>query len=233
MKALLLAAGFGNRLKPITDYMPKCLVPINGKPLLAYWIENLVAAGVQEILINLHYKADQVQAFVDHSPYKTIIKTVYEEELLLTGGTLHRNRNFFGHDDVLMAHADNLCICDFKKFMQTYYDRPKNVDMTMMTFNTDNPTSCGVVELNNNIVVGFYEKVKNPPSHLANGAVYILSQEVLGFLEGLGKEKIDFSTEVIPHFLNRINTFHNSIYHRDIGTLESYALAQLEVEKLL
>ena len=105
--------------------------------------------------------------------------------------------------------------------------------MTMMTFNTDNPTSCGVVELNNNIVVGFYEKVKNPPSHLANGAVYILSQEVLGFLEGLGKEKIDFSTEVIPHFLNRINTFHNSIYHRDIGTLESYALAQLEVEKLL
>lgn len=74
MKALLLAAGFGNRLKPITDYMPKCLVPINGKPLLAYWIENLVAAGVQEILINLHYKADQVQAFVDHSPIKRLLK---------------------------------------------------------------------------------------------------------------------------------------------------------------
>ncbi len=233
MKALLLAAGFGHRLKPITDYLPKCLVPINGKPLLAYWLENLVAAGIQEILINLHYKADQVQTFIERSPYKAIVKTVYEEELLLTGGTLHRNRDFFAHDDVLMAHADNLCICDFKSFMRAYYDRPKNVDMTMMTFKTDNPASCGVVELDdNNVVVGFYEKVKNPPTHLANGAVYILSREVLNFLAGLEKEKIDFSTEVIPHFLGRINTFHNAVYHRDIGALENYALAQIEVRNL-
>ncbi|OGT22866.1 MAG: mannose-1-phosphate guanylyltransferase [Gammaproteobacteria bacterium RIFCSPHIGHO2_02_FULL_42_13] len=233
MKALLLAAGFGNRLKPITDYVPKCLVPINGKPLLAYWLENLVAAGAQGILINLHYKADQVQAFVDHSPYKTIIKTVYEEELLLTGGTLHKNRDFFGGDDVLMAHADNLCICDFKSFVRSYYERPKNVDMTMMTFKTDNPTSCGVVELDdNNIVVGFYEKVKSPPSHLASGAVYIISSNVLKFLAGLKKEKIDFSTEVIPRFIGHINTFHNDVYHRDIGTLESYALAQIEARGL-
>ena len=70
--------------------------------------------------------------------------------------------------------------------------------------------------------------MENPPGCLANGAVYILSPLVLDFLVSLGKEVIDFSTEVLPHFMGRINTFHNEIYHRDIGTLESLLVAQRE-----
>ena len=108
MKALLLAAGLGTRLKPITGVVPKCLVPINGKPLLEYWIDSLVTANIKKILINTHYKKELVEEFVRQNKHCKYITTVHEPKLLATGGTLYKNREFFQNDDVLMAHADNL-----------------------------------------------------------------------------------------------------------------------------
>ena len=70
MKALLLSAGLGTRLRPITNYVPKCLVPINGKPLLEYWLDNLSKAGIKEFLINISYLSEQVKQFVEKSIYK-------------------------------------------------------------------------------------------------------------------------------------------------------------------
>ena len=71
-------------------------------------------------------------------------------------------------------------------------------------------------------------KVANPPGNNANGAVYIFEPSVLKFLESLGKPVIDLSTEVLPHYLGRMSVFANDGYHRDIGTLESLALANKE-----
>jgi mannose-1-phosphate guanylyltransferase len=99
----------------------------------------------------------------------------------------------------------------------------------MMTFSTPDPGSCGIVALDEQgIVRSFHEKVSDPPGNLANGAVYILEPSVFEFLESLGKEVIDFSTEVLPHYMGRIFTFHNNVYHRDIGTMESYEAANRE-----
>jgi len=95
-----------------------------------------------------------------------------------------------------------------------------------MTFRTDTPESCGIVELDEHSVVrAFHEKVKNPPDNLANGAVYILENSVFDFLESLGLDRIDFSTQVLPEFMGKIFTFLNDQYHRDIGTMENYKKA--------
>jgi mannose-1-phosphate guanylyltransferase len=75
------------------------------------------------------------------------------------------------------------------------------------------------------VVKAFHEKVPNPPGNLANGAVYIIEPTIFSFLQSLNKEIIDFSTEVLPHYVGHIYTFHNSGYHRDIGTIASYKLA--------
>ena len=64
MKAVLLAAGFGTRLRPITEKVPKCLVPIAGRPLLAYWLDALFKHGIDEVLVNLHHHANQVEEFI-------------------------------------------------------------------------------------------------------------------------------------------------------------------------
>lgn len=229
MRALLLAAGLGTRLRPITNSVPKCLVEINGRPLLDYWIELLSQGGVGDVLINLHYLPDAVRAYVKDQKYPVNITTVYEDKLLGTGGTMLKNRGFFQDQPLMLVHADNLSSFDVHAFIRQYEEREKNIEITMITFDTLEPEACGIVELDDyGIVRGFYEKVKNPPGHLANGAVYITSPAVIDYLASLGKEAIDFSTEVLPHYVGRINTFHNNVYHRDIGTLESLHAAREE-----
>ncbi len=229
MRALLLAAGLGTRLRPITNSVPKCLVEINGRPLLDYWIELLSDGGIVDILINLHHLPKAVRSYVESCRYPVKITTVYEEQLLGTGGTLLRNKDFFQNQASMLVHADNLSSFDVRAFIQRYEKRGKGIEITMMTFRTPEPEACGIVELDERgVVVAFHEKARNPPGNLANGAVYVVSPSVMDFLAGLGKGTIDFSTEVLPHFMGRINTFHNDIYHRDIGTVESLLAAQID-----
>ena len=231
MKALLLAAGLGTRLRPVTNTIPKCLVPIEGRPLLEYWLRLLTQAGVHPILVNLHYFADKVEDYVKNSAYQRFVETVYEKDLLGTAGTVLKNRAFFGSEPFMLVHADNLSCFDVQAFIARHEARPAGCEMTMMTYVTPTPETCGIVELSENgVVVAFHEKVTSPPGNLANGAVYILEPSVFDFLEGLGKSVIDLSTEVLPHYIGRINTFHNDVYHRDIGTIESYDAAKREMK---
>ena len=231
MKALLLAAGLGTRLRPITNTIPKCLVPINGKPLLEYWLDNLSEVGINQFLINTSYLSIQVEKFINTSKYQNQITQIFEKELLNTGGTVVANKNFFEDETFMLIHADNLSFCNFNAFIKAHQNRPKNCEITMMLFKSDNPSDCGIVELDDqNIVQNFYEKVKNPPSNLANGAVYICEPSVIKFMESLGKKDVDFSNDVLPRFMGKINTFLNDVYHRDIGTIESYALSQIEMK---
>ena len=229
MRALLLAAGFGTRLRPLTDTIPKCLVKIHGKPLLEYWLDLLLPRGIERVLVNTHYLPDAVQNFVTQSAWRDRITLVHEDVILGTGGTVLRNERFFGKAPFIVAHADNLSRFDVNAFVARHASRPPGVAITMMTFETDAPQTCGIIEQDSRgVVVAFHEKVANPPGRLANGAVYIFEPAVVDFLRDLGKEIIDLSTEVIPHFLGRICTFQNTVYHRDIGTLESLAKAEAE-----
>lgn len=227
MKAILLAAGLGTRLRPLTDSIPKCLVPINGKPLLLYWFELLTVNGVGPLLVNLHYQPEQVLQCIRSSQFCANVETVFEPLLLGTGGTVAANADFFGQEPFLVIHADNLSFFDVAAFMQRHCERPTGCEITMLTFVADDPSSCGIVDLRDDgVVQRFVEKSKNPPGNLANGAVYIFEPSVLTFLQGLNKAFIDISTEVLPHFIGRIHTFHNDVYHRDIGTLASYRQAE-------
>ena len=229
MRALLLAAGFGTRLRPLTDTIPKCLVPINGRPLLDHWLELLDKGGVAQALVNLHYLPEAVREFLTKSTHSLEISTVYEDPLLGTAGTVLKNRDYFRQVPVMLIHADNLSLFDVRAFIRKFDDRKSGIDITMMTFDTDAPETCGIVELDEmGVVCAFHEKVKNPPGNLANAAVYILAPTVIEFIAGLNKEIIDFSTDVLPHYIGRINTFHNGTYHRDIGSIESLAAAQTE-----
>jgi len=228
MRALLLAAGFGTRLKPLTDMIPKCLVPINGTPLLEIWLERLSSAGIREYLVNTHYLADQVEDYIAHSKYKSLIKIVNEPNLLGTAGTLIANIDFFQGEDGMLVHADNYCLADLGAFQKAHFDRPKECLMTMMTFRSDDPHSCGIVELNQSgTVIGFHEKVTNPPGNLANGAVYILSAELLKKMSTNFHGAKDFSTEVLNRCVGNIYSYETSEIFIDIGTPKSYAEANI------
>lgn len=230
MRALLLAAGLGTRLRPLTNTVPKCLVPIAGKPLMEHWFDLLFPSDlVERALVNTSYLSETVEAHMASSRWRDRVDLVHEDELLGTGGTVLANRTWFGDRAFMVGHADNLTRFDVAAFVERHRRRPTGTAITMMTFATDCPTSCGIVELDGSgVVTAFHEKVANPPGNQANAAVYIFEPEVLDFLAGLGRSVIDLSTEVIPAFLGRIVTFENTGYHRDIGTPEQYSKAQAD-----
>lgn len=226
MRAILLAAGLGTRLRPLTNTLPKCLVPIKGKPLLEIWLERLTQAGMGPFLVNTHYLAEQVEAFIEKSSYREQVSLVHEQELHGTAGTLIANLDFFQGKDGLLIHADNYCLADFKAFEQAHKNRPSECVITMMTFHTDTPSSCGIVELDERgVVVNFHEKVTEPPGSLANGAVYILSSELLAKMSAELDSVKDFSTEVLPRFVGRIYTYETPEVFLDVGTQISYEKA--------
>ena len=109
MKAFLLAAGLGTRLRPLTDSVPKCLVPVGGRPLLDVWLDNLRAAGVDEVLINLHHMAEKVRSHLTAHRGEPRVWTSYEHTLLGSAGTLVAGRQFIGSDEVfLVVNGDDL-----------------------------------------------------------------------------------------------------------------------------
>jgi len=227
MRAILLAAGFGTRLRPLTNDVPKCLVPIKGQALLGIWLKRLAQAQVGPCLVTTHYLPDLVSKYIATSPYCDQVKLCFEPELNGTAGTLIKNLDFFSNEDGLLIHADNYCLADFAEFLNAHRQRPKGCLLTMMTFKTSTPASCGIVELDeSDVVIGFHEKVFNPPGNLANGAVYILSAELLKILASEFKAAKDFSTEVLPKFVGRIFTYETNEVFMDIGTPESYESAQ-------
>ncbi len=229
MRALLLAAGVGSRLRPITATTPKCAVEIDGDPLLYHWLDLLFEAGIERVLINTHWLAEQVQALVKASRWSSRIDLVHEEELLGTGGTVLANREWFQGQPFLLAHADNLTDFDVAGLIAAHTARSFDHPVTMLGFRTDNPQSCGILELDGRgSVIAFHEKVSNPPGNLANGAVYVFDPEVVDAIARVGRPIVDLSTEIIPHFVGRILCVETDRYHRDIGTPQSLSQARAE-----
>ena len=217
MRAILLAAGLGTRLRPLTDRIPKCLVPINGKPLLEIWLERLAENGIGPFLINTHHRRDQVEAFISESRFKESVTLVHESNLLGTAGTLRANRDFFNGEDGMLIHADNFCLADLHMFAMTHEQRPPHCLFTMMTFSSSAPSECGIVETDERgVVQKFYEKVEAPPGNVANAAIYILSNRFLASLPSGD----DFSIDILPKCLGKIQSFHSEDPLIDVGTYD-------------
>ena len=229
VKALLLSGGYGTRLRPITEKVPKCLVEINGKPMLEHWLSKLENLGCEACLVNTHYLSDKVHSFLENrKKSKMLIKEVYEKELLGTAGTLIKNSKFFEDSKILMIHADNMTNFDLKELIIADNKRPKNCLFTLLTFCTDCPESAGIVDRNKNqILEKFFEKVTNPPSNIANGAIYFFDKEFIKKLKKDIPNARDFSLDVIPKYLGKIFTYHTEKLLIDIGTKENLSKARL------
>lgn len=228
MKALLLAGGLGSRLRPLTDHTPKCLAPIHGRPLLAYWLDALFEGGrVTRALVNTHHLHEAVEAFVAASPWRDRIDLVHEPELLGTGGTILANRAWFDDGSFLVIHADNLTDFPIPALIDAHAAAGPDNLLTLLAFRTPNPSQCGILELDGGSrVVAFHEKVSAPPGDLANGAVYVFSPEVMSRIADLGRPVVDLSTEIIPSLLPRVYALEHTGFFMDIGTPKALKEAQ-------
>ena len=158
------------------------------------------------------------------------VRSIHEPELLGTAGTLLANQDFFKGGTGLLIHADNAMAGDLKDFLAAHHQRQPYCQLTMLTFRTNTPSSCGIVEIDDQQVVqAFHEKLAEPPGNRANGALYAFEQDFLDRLSLMKPIPSDFSTQVIPKFLGRIQSWHTNQEYLDIGTPESLTLAQQQL----
>ncbi len=237
MKAFLLAAGKGTRLKPYTDSVPKCLIPIHGKPLLEIWLDHLSAQGIREVLINTHHHAHQVETFVSGYSGRRGIHIVLsnEPELLGSAGTILNCRDFVdSEDDFMILYADNLTCVNLKRLAAFHREcRKKRGILTMGLFHSSDPAACGIAELDpDRKIVKFVEKPVNPRGDLANAGIYLVSREIFAFIPETpprpSEAVLDFGHHVLPLLTGRMYGYPITEYLRDIGTLESYRQALAE-----
>jgi mannose-1-phosphate guanylyltransferase len=224
LKAILLSAGIGKRLRPFTYDIPKCLIPIKGKPILQIWLEKLTSIGVNQFLINTHYLHDKVYSFITNSIFKDKVKIIYENKLLGTAGTLIKNIDFVKNEKFFFfLHVDNYTTDNLKNFLNYHNKNLNNNILTMMTFKTLHPKSCGIViKDEKNVLVDYFEKVKKPPGNEANAAIYIISHKLISFLKK-SKGYIDFSKDIVPELVNKILCYKTEKMFNDIGSVMNYA----------
>lgn len=231
--ALLLAGGLGARLRPLTDSIPKCLVPVAGRPLLDHWIDRLAGADVLEARINTHAHADMVRASIRRydGAGRLRVAESFEPELLGSAGTVAANADLAdGVDEVLLVYADNFSTVDLAALIDFHRSHPDPA--TMLLFRAPDPRSCGIVELDGaSRVVSFVEKPELPRSNLANAGAYVLDAGL--YREVAAMRAFDLGFDVLPRLVGRMRGWAWDGYHRDIGTHESLRLARRDAPAVL
>lgn len=231
MKGFLLAAGLGTRLKPITDSIPKCLVPVCGKPLLGWWIDLFEQHGITEIAINLHHFPEQVTAFLDTQQHRVKFEYLHEPVLLGSGGTVKHNRDFVKNEkDFFIFYADNLTNYNLSSMLN--FHREKGKEFTMALFRTPTPKACGIATLDENkTIVQFTEKPEHPVSDLANAGIYITQPHILELIPDY--ELTDIGFHLLPLLQGRMAGWETQDYLLDIGTHQSLAKAESDWLKFI
>jgi NDP-sugar pyrophosphorylase family protein len=228
MKALILAAGAGTRLRPLTDACPKPMLPIAGRPLLEWTLRWLQRYGVDEAALNLHHLPDVVRdGLGDGSRFGMQLRYAYETELLGTAGAIHNFPDFFD-DTFLVVYGDLLMDFDLSDLIG--FHQAHEALMTLALKQTDTPHSQGMIELDEDgRVLRFVEKPQAWNGDLtANAGVYVCEPEVA---VRIGAGVRDFGHDVIPELLAQGAPVYGRPlrgYLRDIGTPEAYAQAQAD-----
>jgi len=182
MKAVIFAGGKGKRLMPLTNTIPKPMMPISGKPLLVWTIEALERAGVKDILILVgHLKEDIMNYFGKGDRFGVRIKYVEQKEQLGTADALRYTKKFIGKDKrFLLLYGDIVFDNDLiQGLMSSIYSNNNFI----CSWRVDNPEIFGTFELINDKIIRIHEKSENPPSNLINTGIYLLPNEIFNAVE--------------------------------------------------
>ncbi len=231
MKAMVLAAGKGTRLYPLTGEIPKPMVPVAGKPVLQHIFELLAGAGVEETYANVHHLAEVILASYGerYRVGEMMVKTLPEDELMGTAGGVKRLAGCFDETFVVIM-GDALTDVDLRELV--VFHKESEALVTLALARVADVSRYGVVEQDSEKnILGFREKPsrRETTSNLANAGIYILEPEVLGYIPE--NTFFDFARDVFPRLLEageRIAGYEGDFYWSDVGTLETYRTAQVD-----
>lgn len=223
MKAFLLAAGHGTRLRPYTENIPKCLLPIRGTPMLEIWLALCRRHGIADVLVNTHAHASAVKEFVARWRDGVRVSVVEEPELYGSAGTLAANRAWVERDETFWVfYADVLTSADLVA-MKTFHQRESVA--TLGLYPVPDPQRCGIATLDaDGTILSFVEKPAAPEGNLAFAGLLLASPELLDSIPQ--KPGADIGFDVLPRLVGRMRGYTIPEFVLDIGTRENYESAQ-------
>jgi mannose-1-phosphate guanylyltransferase / phosphomannomutase len=203
MKAMLIAAGRGTRLRPLTDSTPKCMLQFQGKPLLAHWLDKLRVIGITEVVINVHHLADQIMNyFGTGEQWGLNIRYSPEKDLLGTAGAVRQARSILDGERFVAIYADNQSTCDLNEIVEFHASHCSIATMSACWI--EDPRSCGIVGFDESgRIERFLEKPTSEQifSHYINAGIYVFEPEIFEYIPAEGE--CDFSRDVFPAMLVR------------------------------
>ncbi|MGQ9565389.1 MAG: sugar phosphate nucleotidyltransferase [Candidatus Bathyarchaeales archaeon] len=227
MKAVILAGGFGTRLRPLSCTRPKLLFPIGNKPLLDWTLENLAKSKIDEVILAVNYMAE---AFVHrYSNTAHGMKLHYSRETmpLGTGGPIKKAEDLIGHDKpFLVLNGDIFTTIDYAEVVKKH--KKNGATATIMLYQVEDPTRYGTVKLTkNNQVIKFIEKPSKgkAPSNLINAGVYVMEPEIFSLIPS--NQRISIEREVFPKLAakKKLYAYPFKGLWVDIGKHEDYLYA--------
>ncbi|MFZ0320855.1 MAG: nucleotidyltransferase family protein [Candidatus Sulfotelmatobacter sp.] len=228
MKAFLLAGGLGTRLRPITDKVPKCLVPIRGTPLLNIWLDLCFRSGITEVLINLHAHAETIEQYLRKLDSPVQVRVVHEEQLLGSAGTLAANRSWVENDPAFwILYSDVLTKANLCRMAEFHSSRSHDGRLaTLGLYRVPDPSRCGVaISDSNGVIIGFEEKPQLPRSNWVFSGLMVATP---GFLDLIPRSlPADIAFDVLPRMLGKMMAYPIHDYLLDIGTISNYQKAQI------
>lgn len=214
MQAMILAAGFGTRLQPYTDYRPKPLFPVLNKPLLCLTIERLKNAGFDHIIVNCHHLKEQIVDALRDYPGVTVQQ---EQEILGTGGGLRKALSMMRDEPLLVTNGDIYHTIPFEKLYDAHIDRESRVTLAMHDFERFNK-----VQVVDGCVKCFDEKVDGAQS-LAFTGLHVIDPEILASIE---PDTYSCILELYRNLLKKqeeIHCYRTDFCHwTDMGTVSDY-----------
>lgn len=238
MKAILMAGGRGERLKPITDFIPKPMVEVNSKPILLHIINFFKKNGITEFIIALCYLPEVItQYFGDGKKFGVKIEYTYEnsKKPLGTAGAISLARELV-EDTFIVTYADILRDLDIKKMINIHKEKKSFATINVYKRVSHDAKSMVIMDKDNRIVK-FIERPKpNKPTEeyiWANGSFYIFKKSIFDYIP---KGSSDFGSDIFPLLLKTkksLYSFPTEGYFIDIGNMEKLELARKTFKKLL
>ena len=227
MRAMILAAGFGSRLRPMTDHTPKALIDIEGRPILEIVIRRLIFAGASAIIINTHHLANQIEEFLKNRDFGVPIDISFEKEILETGGGLKKAEFFFKDDQPFFLHnADVLSNIDLKEFYQFHLDHPALATLSVRSRPSSrallfNPKGqlCGT---QNGANTKWASEIIQTAQPMAFDGIHVISPQIFSKITEVGKFSIIEPYLRLAQNGEKIHAFYSDRFSwADIGSFEN------------
>lgn len=225
MKGVIMAGGFGTRIQPLTNSVPKPMLPVMNRPMMEHTIVSLRDLGIKEFIVLLYFKPEIIKDyFKDGSAWGINITYVVPDDDYGTAGAVKKAQEYIGDENFIIISGDLVTDFDFQKIFD--YHKSKNSKLTITLTSVENPLEFGVVIANDE---GKIEKFLEKPSwgevfsDTINTGIYIIEPEILNYIPS--NENFDFAKDLFPLLMRKgidLMAGYADGYWRDVGNPESY-----------